>query len=97
MTDAFKGRIQIGDIVVRIYDWGPYGLSIVTSFTPAGYARTTTFNADGDAGKGSTLKNGDNVIILDENLLRLHCNGENRIADMLLNKSREAKEQLENN
>lgn len=97
MTDAFNRRIQIGDIVVRIYDWGPYDLSIVTSFTPASYARTTRFNVDGDVRKGSTLKNGKNIIILDENLLRLYCNGENEIANMFLNKQREIKEQLENN
>lgn len=98
MFDAFNREITIGDIIVRIYDWGTTDLSIVDSGTPAGYLRTIFWHEDnlGQGGwdKYSTMKNGSNLIILDETLLRHHCGVyENRI-QAYLEQHRLIKEQL---
>jgi hypothetical protein len=81
MTDAFNREIEKGDIVVRIFDWGSCDLCIVESQTPAGYFRTIAYyelmvnDEEQDEGQFQSaylLKNGSNLIILDENLLALY-------------------------
>jgi len=94
MFDAFNREITIGDIIVRIYDWGPYNLSIIDGQTPAGYLRTIAFKSDGEWYKGSTMKNGSNLIILDETLLRHHCSENEEKIQAYLEQHRLIKEQL---
>ena len=105
MYDTFNREITIGDIIVRIHDWGAYDLSIVVSHTPAGFLRTIGLNRNQLTwAKGSTMKSGSNMIILDEPLLRLHLEGDihretheevETLIQMHLTHQAEIKEQLQ--
>lgn len=66
--DALYNELELGDIVVRIYDWGSCDLSILSSETPAGYFRTIkiTHKSEGMFQPGNLMKSTTNLIKIED-------------------------------
>lgn len=80
MKDAFGREMVNGDIIVRIYDWGPWDAMIIAGSTPSGMLRTVGLNVHSrtsfEFANSGLIKVGNNVIIMNEDLLTSHI--ENR-------------------